>query len=240
MARLHTHDQHFLSSPRLVFELIGHSTIRKNDTVYDLGAGSGVITAALAKRAKQVVAVEIEPNALAKLRGNVGQYDNVVVQEADILALPLPEHPYKIFANPPFSLSSEIIRKFTAAHGAKAIYLIVQKQFARKLSMDQRSFTSMLGAQIAPWYEVRIRRPLRRTDFTPPPAVDTVLVELKRRIEPLLLEAERELYAAFVEQCFSRQKYYAGLNRAAADISPEKSPSQLSIDEWLRLYVVRG
>lgn len=51
MKRLHTYaQQHFLRSPRLVAELIGHSNIRKNDTVYDLGAGSGVIASVLARR----------------------------------------------------------------------------------------------------------------------------------------------------------------------------------------------
>ena len=236
MARLHTHDQHFLRSPHLVLELIGHSNICKNDLVYDLGAGSGVITSALARRARQVVAVEIEPAAVAKLRANAAQFQNVTILEQDILTLPLPDAPYKIFANPPFSLSSDIVRKFTVEHGTKALYLIAQKQFAQKLSMDTRSFTSMLGAQIAPWYTVRIRRPLRRTDFTPPPGVDTVLVEIKKRPEPLLSDVERTRYQQFVEQCFARQKYFQQLPRESASISAEKSPSQLSVEQWLSLY----
>ena len=52
--------QHFLRSPKLAGFLIGHSNIKKRDVVLDIGAGSGVITAALSRRCKQVIAVAID------------------------------------------------------------------------------------------------------------------------------------------------------------------------------------
>ena len=134
MTRNHAYAQHFLRNPQLVAELVGHSNIRKNDTVYDLGAGSGVIASVLAGRCKQVVAVEIEPEALFKLRQNLGHVDNVTIVAGSILELTPPAEPYKIFANIPFNLSADIVRKFTSAKlPPKSMYLITQKQFARKL-----------------------------------------------------------------------------------------------------------
>lgn len=237
MARLHTHAQHFLASPELVLELIGHSNIRKNDIVYDLGAGSGVISAALAKRCRSVVAVELEPSALALLRRNTAELDNVRVVEADITDMDLPEGKYKVFSNIPFSLSSPIVKRLTSApNPPTSIYLIVQKQFARKLIPSDQHFTSSLGAQIAPWWTGRIRRPLRRQDFTPPPAVDTVLIELKPYLEPLLESSERDKYQQFVDKCYARQKYFSSLERAALGINPERKPSELSPDQWVELY----
>lgn len=237
MSRLYTHGQHFLRSPRLVLELIGHSNIRKNDLVYDLGAGSGVITAALAQRCRQVVAVELEPAALAKLRQNAANYANVEVVADDILTVPLPSQPYKVFANIPFNLSSPMINRLTTIdYSPKSIYLIVQRQFARKLTPSDRHFTSLIGAQIAPWWQARIRRPLRRTDFTPPPGVDTVLLELKPQPQPLLSIDERGRYRQFVKQCYSRQDYFANLDRSAAGIDPERKPSELSPLQWVVLY----
>lgn len=241
MPRLHTHGQHFLRSPRLVLELIGHSNIRKNDTVYDLGAGSGVITAALARRCKRVVAVEIEPGALAKLRQNAARHDNIEIIAGDILSAPLPDEPYKVFANIPFYLSSDIVTRLTTAlESPKSIYLIVQKQFALKLVPSDRHFTNLLGAQIAPWWQARTRRPLRRTDFTPPPAVDTVLLEIKPRLEPLLDRAEAERFREFVAKCYSRQKYFASLDRGRAGIDPELKPSELRVEQWVQLYACTG
>ncbi len=237
MKRLHTHAQHFLASPQLVAELIGHSDIRKDDLVYDLGAGSGIITDALARRCLKVVAVETELQALAKLRQNVGHLQNVTIVEADIMNLPLPEAPYKIFANIPFSLSAQIVRKFTETERRpQSMYLIVQKQFARKLVPGDDHFTSQLGAQFGPWFSARIRRPLRKTDFTPPPGVDTVLLELKQRDEALLSTRESTSYRAFVGRCFAEQKFFMQTPRVQVGISPELRPSQLSLAQWCTLY----
>lgn len=237
MPRLHTYSQHFLRSPRLVAELIGHSNIRKNDIVYDLGAGSGVIASVLANKCKKVVAVENEPEALKKLRYNLGNILNVDIVEQDILTLPVPEGRYKIFSNIPFSESAAIVRKFTEAGNPPiAMYLIVQRQFARKLVPSDQHFTAQLGAQIGPMFTARIRKPLRKTDFTPPPGVDTVLLEIKRREEPLLAYTDTLKYREFVERCFSEQKFFAGTPRAKAGISTEKLPSQLSIEQWVKLF----
>ena len=83
--RLDSYSQNFLVSPRLVLELIGHSNLRKNDLVLDIGAGSGVISSALARRVRQVIALEAEPHTADKLRHNMAKFPNVEVVEADFL-----------------------------------------------------------------------------------------------------------------------------------------------------------
>lgn len=237
MPRLHTHSQHFLRSPRLVAELIGHTNIRKNDTVYDLGAGSGVITSVLARRCKHVVAIENEPHALSLLRKNTHHLANVEIMEHDILSAPLPTEAYKIFANIPFAISASIVQRYTQASiPPKAMYVIVQKQFARKLLANHQSFTNQLGAKLAPYFSVRIRKPLQKTDFTPPPAVDTMLLEIRQRTEPLLPETERVSYDNFIEHCFENPTKFTALKQQAAVRYIEKNASQLAGEEWVELY----
>lgn len=233
-----THSQHFLRNPRLIAELIGHSNIRRGDLVIDIGAGSGAITAVLARRCRQVLAYENEPGILNKLQQNMRRHKNVKVIAQDFLLAKLPDEPYKVFANIPFHLSADIVRKLTSddLHTPQAIYLIVQKQFAQKIVPSDQRFTSQLGAQLSPWWQTRIRRPLRRTDFTPPPAVDTVLLELKPRPEPLLPTLERDKYQSFVAKCYASQKVFAAVPRAKASINPERKPSELTPEEWVRLY----
>ena len=221
MARNHLLSQHFLRSPRLALMLIGHSNIKKRDMVIDIGAGSGVITSALAKRCRTVIAVEPDAQIAAKLRQNL-QKQGIIVRdyadlnptepmvqsgdsktaktvksntiqskslrlatvylaEKDFLQLDLPECHYKVFANPPFHLSSAIVhRLIEAKNPPDSFYLILQKQFALKLLLTDRHYTSQLGQQLIRQYQTKIKYPLKPTDFTPPPAVPTVLFEAKQ------------------------------------------------------------
>lgn len=181
--RNHKLSQHFLRSPRLALMLTGHSNLKKRDTVVEIGAGSGVITSALSKRVTKVIAIEPDPLTAAKLRENLKKrnIENVEIIEQDFLDFTLPDEPYKVFANPPFHLSSAIIHKLLEAENQpSAIYLILQKQFALKLLNTDRHYTSQLGLALTREYQTKIRLPLKPTDFTPPPAVPCIFFEAKK------------------------------------------------------------
>lgn len=226
-----THGQHFLRGSSFIAELVGHSNIRKNDTVIDIGAGSGAITAVLARRCRAVIAYEPEPLAAKKLSENMQRYANVEVANKDFLKADLPSEPYKVFSNIPFHLSSKIVRKLVMAKTPpKAIYLIVQKQFAQKMLTDGNHFHGALGMAIAPWWVARIRRPLRKTDFTPPPAVDTVLLELKPRETPLVPQDKMLVYMVTVERSYADPRVYAKIGGPK-----DKKPSQLTLEAWVSL-----
>ena len=198
--RKHELDQHFLKSPKFALMLIGHSNIRKNDVVVEIGAGSGVITTALSKRCRLVYAIEPDHETAEKLRANLKRFgaENVVVVEKDFREVKFPTESYKIFANPPFRFSSEIFYKILQLENRdgkivqkadvdesqvrpKSIYLILQKNYALKLVQTDRHYTSQLGKILIDSYNTKIRLPLKKTDFTPPPAVETVLFEAKLR-----------------------------------------------------------
>ncbi len=200
--------------------LIGHSNIKKRDVVIDIGAGSGVITSALAKRCRAVVAVEPDSQTAHKLRQNLqrqgievrdyaefksgdfmlpsepksekntsnepilhknSKFATVYLAEVDFLKLKLPTCHYKVFANPPFHLSSAIVHQLIETENPPdSFYLILQKQFALKMLLTDRHYTSQLGQQLIRQYQTKIKYPLKPTDFTPPPAVPTVLFEAKQ------------------------------------------------------------
>lgn len=238
MKRLASYSQNFLRSPKLVESLILRSNLTKDDVVYDIGAGSGIIAAALAKKVSKVVAVEFEPGAAKILMHNMKAYPNVTVKIGDIMKLPLPTEPYKIFANIPFHLSSPIIQRFiNSPMSPEAAYLIVQKQFGRKLiATDTTHFTGQLGMLLGAEYSVKIIKSLRKTDFWPHPAVDTVCVEMTRRKAPLVPPNRLSAYAQFTIECFSDPKKLAKMPLAVIGQLPGASPSRLSLDQWVILF----
>lgn len=238
MKRRADYSQNFLRSPKLVESLVARSTLTKDDVVYDIGAGSGVISSVLAKRVKKVVAIEYEPEAAKKLIHNMKEYPNVTVKIGDIMQLRLPTTPYKIFANIPFHLSSPIVQRFiNSPMSPTAAYLIVQKQFGRKLiATDTTHFTGQLGMLIGAEYKVKIIKNLRKTDFWPHPAVDTVCVEMLKRPHPLVEKNRLSAYTQFTVECFSDPKKLAKMPLHRIGQETGISPSRLSLDQWVLLF----
>lgn len=238
MKRRDDYSQNFLRSPKLVESLIAKSNLTKDDVVYDIGAGSGVIASVLAKKVATVVAVEYEPGAAKILRHNMQTYPNVIVKIGDIMQLMLPTTPYKIFANIPFHLSSPIVQRFiNSPMSPQAAYLIVQRQFGRKLiATDTSHFTGQLGMLIGAEYKTKIIKNLSRTDFFPRPAVDTVFIELVKRKEPLVAAHRLSAYTQFTIECFSDPKKLAKMPLNVIGQQVGASPSRLSLDQWIILF----
>ena len=237
MKRLANYSQYFLKNPTLIKELIGHSSVGKSDIVYDIGAGSGVISSVLADRCKSVVSIEFEPRMAQKLRENMADYPNVKVIEGDFLELDLPKTPYKIFSNIPFHLSSPIIHKITEADNPpSATYLVVQKQFANKLLPNSDYFTGQLGMVIGAEFAVRVRKRLQRTDYSPSPNVDTAFIEILRRETPLIPKSRINEYKQFIVDCFSDPKIFIKMPTRDIKLKPDTKPSQMKLVQWIELF----
>lgn len=236
MAREHRISQNFLRSPRIALMLIGHSNVRKRDFTLDIGAGSGVFTYALSKKSAQVLAIEFDRETFKKLQNNTKKLENVEVLCADFLRFNLSKLPknYKVCANIPFHLSSPIIQKLTTTQNSpKSIYLILQKQFARKLIVSDKNFTSALGVKIFPFFESKIKKPLQKSDFTPPPAVETVFLEMKRREASLISKEEQPIFNDFIEKMFAVPEFY---KKNCQPKFKTKKPSELKGEEWLEIW----
>ncbi len=187
---------------------------------------------------KQVIAIEFEPGAAKILIHNMQEYPNVSVKIGDVMKMNLPTTPYKIFANIPFHLSSPIVQRFiNSPMSPEAAYLIVQKQFGRKLiATDTTHFTGQLGMLIGAEYKVKIIKSLRKTDFWPHPAVDTVLVEMIKRKDPLVPKNRLSAYTQFTVECFSDPKKLAKMPLNVIGQAVGASPSRLSLDQWVILF----
>ena len=236
MARKHRISQNFLRSPQIALMLVGHSNIRKRDFTLDIGAGSGVFTYALSKKSAQVLAIEFDRETFKKLQNNTKKLENIEVLCVDFLHFNLSKLPkkYKVCANIPFHLSSPIIQKLTNAQNSpKSIYLILQKQFARKLIVSDKNFTSALGVKIFPFFESKIKKPLQKSDFTPPPAVETVFFEMKQRETPLISKEEQPIFNDFIEKMFAVPEFY---KKNCQPKFKTKKPSELKGEEWLEIW----
>jgi len=239
MKRLHTYSQNLLRNPQLIKELFERTNIKRDATVIDIGAGTGTISSVLARQVRNVIAVEFEPRMFAKLRENMEYYPNVSVYEGDFLTMELPKTPYSIFANIPFHLSSPIVNYLIETdRPPQCVYLIVQKQFGRKLiaDTDPEHFTSQLGMIVGARYATKIRKALARTDFFPHPAVDTVFLEMMRRETPLVKKSRFEAYKTFTTECFSDPKKLAKLPIEIIGLEKGGSPSRVTLTEWVKLF----
>lgn len=193
-------------------------------------------------------AVELDAGLARELAARLGE-PNVLVIAGDFLHTPLPEPPYKVMANIPFARTAGIVRRLTEAPGPpEDAYLIVQREAAERFAGVPYTAESVASLLLKPWWHVEIVQRLRRTDFDPPPRVDSVVLRLMRRVRPLIEEAERALYSSFVRGIYGRARTVRAslrreltaeqIRRLGRDLRFDGSapPSALSFDQWLGLY----
>lgn len=240
--------QNFIKSSNLVRQLISASTITSFDTVYDIGAGRGVITAELARIARNVIAIEKDTTLVKELRRRFQGVDNIQVVEDDFLHYHVTDREYKIFANIPYNITADIIRKILHTRPmASETYLIMQKEAAEKFAGSPKETRFSILAK--PWFAFRVVRGLRRTDFDPVPSVDSVLLHIHKRSPPLVECKDAALYHRFVRFGFGAWKKnlksafksvftYEQWKRLSKDyhFPLDVTPTELTFEQWLALF----
>lgn len=238
----------FLRRPDLVDQLLDRSRIGRHDVVYEIGAGTGVVTDRLAARCHRVLAIEKDRSLCETLLRRFADRPNVDVRCADFLEHPLPRARYKVFANPPFNITTAIVsRLVSAAVPPEDAFLAVQREAAdRYLGHPSERLYALL---LKPWFAPSIVHRFRRSDFTPAPGVDVVMLRLRKRGPPLVAAEHAQLYRDFVVACFTawQPSVGAALARAigvrpadavmrAAHVQPRARPRDVPFRAWLRLF----
>jgi 23S rRNA (adenine-N6)-dimethyltransferase len=218
--------QNFLHDPALVARLVAASDIEASDVVYDLGAGTGSLTAALAQRASHVVAIEKDHALVAALRRRFAGVANVVIREADMFAHPLPRAGHVVFASPPFDRTAELMRKLTAADvPPRLAYLVLQREAAERYIGKPRR--TLVAALLAPQFAFEVVHRFAPDDFAPSPHVAVVLLRGQNRAPPLVPGRDMQFYRDLVVASF-----VAGVT----PLGDRVRPSELSAEAWLDLY----
>lgn len=244
--------QHWLHNPEVLVAMCDAAEVNKQDTVLEIGPGLGTLTELLARRAKSVVAVEFDQSLAEALPGRVGA-GNLTTHQHDILTFDLTALPkdYKIVANIPYYLTSNLIRVISESINPPLIAaLLVQKEVAARVTARPGDM-SLLSVSAQFYWEVGTGQIVPAELFTPPPTVDSQILILKRRREPLFPGVDIQMYFRVVKAGFaSRRKTLlnslsAGLRISKADagrlleeasVNPALRPQVLSLKDWHSLY----
>lgn len=144
----------------------------------DIGAGTGALTVPLLGAGCRVIAVETHPGRLSTLRSLAARERRLTVVRADAGDLRLPRRGFQVVANPPFAITSALLRRLLQP-GTRLLdaHLVLQRDAARRWAGPDAP-----GA--ARWQRVHqplLGRAIPRSRFTPSPAVDTQVLVLRRR-----------------------------------------------------------
>ena len=189
--------QNFLTSAAITKRIVNLAKFQPGEHVVEIGPGKGHITRALLQKRLRVTAVELDPKLCAALQKNCAGAPNLRLVQGDFLAWPLPEGPYKVFANIPFNQTTAILRRLTQGpRPPEEAWLVVEKGAAKRYM--GRPAETPASLRLKPWFEAEVRYHFRREDFHPMPGAQAVLLHLKRKARPDLPPAQRGAYLRFV------------------------------------------
>ncbi|HEX6198358.1 MAG TPA: 23S ribosomal RNA methyltransferase Erm [Jiangellaceae bacterium] len=233
--------QNFLHDRRVVHELCDELA-GSSLPVIELGAGSGAVTGELVRRGVAVTAVELDPRWASTLRRRFG--GSVRVVQTDMLRFRFPDEPHNVVSNVPYSITTALLRHLLVQRSWQAAVLMVQWEVARK-----RSGSSLLTASWWPWYDIALVRRVPAGAFRPVPRVDSGVLRIVRRTDPLIPDGRRRAYQHFVATVFTgRGGRLAGalarrLPRTRVrrwmreyDVDPAALPRDLTARQWVALY----
>lgn len=216
--------QHFLTNRGVLGKIVGAIDPMPGDVIVEVGAGKGVLTAALAGKAGRVIALEKDDRLIPGLREEMPA--NVEVVHGDVLTVDFREvmnkagvSALRLVGNIPYSISSALLFRVLDERGAFTdVAFLVQKEVAERVVAGPGSKSyAPLGILLQNEFEARIAFTVAPGSFSPPPKVQSALLTLRRRPAPLHPRAVGEPFRSFLRAAFAerRKMLWKNLSRRA-------------------------
>ncbi len=224
--------QNFLINPDVCPEMARQAVTGENDGVIEIGAGVGVLTAELCKRAKKVVSIELDKRLLPVLDETLGEFDNFEVVNEDILKVDLHKlirekfskcENVSVCANLPYYITSPVIMKLLEDKlPVKQIIVMVQREAADRLTAPVGSRESGAITVAVNYYaEAEKLFNVSKGSFVPSPKVDSAVIRLTVYEKPPIETKDEELFFKTVRAMFMQRRKTA-LNSVSAGLGVPK------------------
>lgn len=207
--------QNFLVDSGVLSRIADYAELNPADSVLEIGAGTGNLTAVLSRRAGRVHAVEVDGGLATGLRG---RFDNVEVISGDALKVELPDC-NKVVSNLPYQISSKITYRLLSRPFDLAV-LMYQREFAKKLiAVPGTADYGRLSMVTSHYVSAEVLEYVSRTAFRPNPQVGSAIVRLRPR--PDRLDVNPESFMRMATGLFSHRRKKLGPALEAMGISRE-------------------
>lgn len=249
--------QNFLTDPLHLARIAAAAELVATDTVLEVGPGLGVLTQLLAAQAGRVIAVELDNRLIDPLRAQFAKQPQVQIVHGDILELApgallqeadgVAVGAYKVVANLPYYITSAVLRHLLeAAVRPTQIVVLVQKEVAERICA-QPGDLSLLAVSIQYYAAPTLVHHVPARAFYPPPKVDSAVLRLDVRPEPVVADVNTESFFRVVRAGFSQKRKQlvntlsAGLHLPKAEvialldqigIDPKRRAETLTLSEW--------
>lgn len=208
--------QNFIVNPSVCPRIAEEGGAAPGVGVIEIGAGIGVLTAELARRADKVVCIEIDSRLLPILAETLGEFQNVTIRNEDVMKADLPAIIAKEFpgmevvvcANLPYYITSPILMSLLEQQlPIRSITVMVQREAARRICAPPGSRESgAISAAVRYYSEPRILFPVSRGSFLPAPEVDSSVIRLDVLSAPAVQVKSQETFFAVVRGAFSQRR----------------------------------
>ncbi|HEY8795525.1 MAG TPA: 16S rRNA (adenine(1518)-N(6)/adenine(1519)-N(6))-dimethyltransferase RsmA [Gemmatimonadaceae bacterium] len=246
--------QHFLTDPRILDRIADAVALAPDETVVEIGPGRGSLTDALLKRAGRVVAIEIDRKLVELLRERYANEPRLTIIEGDVLEVNLGElagGAYALAGNVPYYITTPILFQALRQPRALRSVLLVQREVAARMAaVPGADDYGALSVNVQAVANVELLFRIPAGAFNPPPRVDSAVVRVTPRADPVVPAGMEERFRTFVQAAFAlRRKQMRRVvrtiaERSAADaeaalaacrIDPDTRPETLSADQFYAL-----
>jgi 16S rRNA (adenine1518-N6/adenine1519-N6)-dimethyltransferase len=225
--------QHFLEDRRILERIVDALEPSAGDTVIEIGPGRGSLTDVLVPRVGRLALVEYDRALAARLRERYAGTPSVSVVEADVLDVSfasLASEPFKVIGNVPYYITTPILFHALEAPRASRIVLLVQREVADRIVAPPGPKTyGALSVNVQAVATARIAFRVAPGSFNPPPKVESAVVVIEPRTDPVVGAADEDSFRRFVQDAFGmRRKQMRRVVRAIASIDAEAADAALT------------